>query len=78
MAASGLWSRVRLVWLTAGLSAVGYAAIWTEHVLRSGFREPHYLNIVVASLLVTALIVSHQVRRFWALSRYYEHRPSPR
>jgi serine/threonine-protein kinase len=75
VAASGLWSRERLVWLTAGLSAYGYATLWMEFVLTVGFERNYYLDIVVASLLVTGLIVSHLVRRLWSLSRFYEHRP---
>ena len=75
VAASGLWARERLVWLTAGLAAYGYATLWAEHVLTRGFERNHYLNIVVVSLMVTAMVVSSQVRRLWSLSRYYEHRP---
>jgi serine/threonine-protein kinase len=76
--ASGLWSRHWLVWLTAGLASLGYALIWFELLISKGPQPNVYLNIVVASLLVTALIVSHQVRRLWSLSRFYERRPDPR
>ncbi|WP_152053682.1 serine/threonine-protein kinase [Tautonia marina] len=76
--ASGLWSRHWLVWLTAGLASLGYALIWFEHLILNGPQPNVFLNIVVASLLVTAMIVSHQVRRLWSLSRFYERRPDPR
>ncbi|WP_169973538.1 serine/threonine-protein kinase [Tautonia rosea] len=76
--ASGLWSRHWLVWLTAGLAALGYSLIWFEHFISHGYQPNVYLNILIASLLVTALIVSHQVRRLWSLSRFYERRPDPR
>ena len=73
--ASGLWSRERLVWSTAALCTLGYTILWGEYVLFNGFQRNYYLNIVVTSLFVTALVVSHQVRRLWSLGRFYEHRP---
>lgn len=76
--ASGLWSRHWLVWLAAGLGSLSYALIWLESLFAKGPQPNTYLNIVVASVLVTALIVSHQVRRLWSLSRFYERRPDLR
>ncbi len=74
--ASGLWSRVRLVWLTTVASVVGYALLAIDiHSRISEPPESYHPNVFLATLVVTGLIVAHQVRRFWALSAYYEHRP---
>ena len=73
--ASGLWSRAWLVWLTVGLSMFGYALIWATTVIQTGDLGNYYLDIVIVSLIVTGVIVSHQVQRFWVMSRYYDRRP---
>lgn len=79
IAASGLWSRVRLVWITTLLAELGYLVLWLDH-----WRNPtpnqatspaQYPNIFMAALAVTGFVVARQVRRMWALSQYYEHRP---
>lgn len=78
IAASGLWSRVRLVWLTTAAAVVGYALLAID--VHRRIHEPpanYHPNIFLAALIVTGFIVAHQVRRFWALSAYYEHRPRP-
>jgi serine/threonine protein kinase len=76
IAASGLWFRVRLVWLTTLLSEAAYATLAFDASARGvpGDR-PQWSNIFMAALAVTGFIVAHQVRRLWALSFYYEHRP---
>jgi serine/threonine-protein kinase len=71
IAASGLWSRVRLVWLTTGMAMCGYALL----ALGAKSADNHRPNIVLAALLVTGYVVAHQVKRIWALSSYYEQRP---
>lgn len=71
IAASGLWSRVRIVWLTTFVAMAGYLCIaWGAPSV-----ENHRPNVVLASLLVTGYVVAHLVKRIWALSSYYEHRP---
>lgn len=79
VAASGLWFREHLVWMTTVLSVFGYTAL----VLRSGFGPPMqienpYRNVIfVAALGVSGLVTGYQVKRVRALSLYYEHRPLP-
>jgi serine/threonine-protein kinase len=68
---SGLWSRIRLVWLTTVISMTGYALLaldawWRGTVVDSN----HYPNIFVAALAVTGFAVAHQVRRISALSHF--------
>ena len=76
IAASGLWFRVPLVWFTTGLAMAAYSGL----ILATTFRQPagvesnDYPNIFLAALLVTGFVVARQVKRFWALSRYYEIR----
>ncbi len=76
VAASGLWFRVRLVWLTTLLAEAALRGSFFSKpghgVCKSGgIRWP---NIFMASLLVTGLVIAQQVKRLWALSFYYEHR----
>jgi tRNA A-37 threonylcarbamoyl transferase component Bud32 len=76
IAASGLGNRVRLVWLTTGLSMAGFAALALD-VFRRGVPtgSNHHPNIFLAALGVTGFVIAYQVKRNWALSSYYEHRP---
>lgn len=78
IAAVGLWSRVGLVWAATAISVAAYAVVYglarLDHSIRPDHRFP---NVVFAALLVTGFAVAHQVRRFWALSTYYENRPQP-
>ncbi len=84
IAASGLWWRVRLVWVTTLLALAAYGALylesslyWDAGLLR--WQTPEYLrypNIFMAGLLLTGYVVARQVRRILALSRYYENRPA--
>lgn len=83
IAASGLWWRVRLVWITTMLAIAAYGVLyldsslsWEAGVLH--WREPEqlrYANIFMAGLFLTGYIVARQVRRILALGRYYENRP---
>ena len=78
VAASGLWFRVRLVWLTTGLAIAGYAALTLFTTAPDSAAHPrHYNNIFLACLLITGFTVARQVKRIWALSIYYESRPGP-
>ncbi|MGO9467096.1 MAG: protein kinase domain-containing protein [Isosphaeraceae bacterium] len=84
IAASGLWWRVRLVWVTTLLAIAAYGAVylesslsWDAGLLR--WQTPEYLrypDIFMAGLLLTGYVVARQVRRILALSRYYENRPA--
>jgi eukaryotic-like serine/threonine-protein kinase len=76
IAASGLWFRVRLVWLTTILSIAGYLFL----VLAAGLRGQeagarHHQVLFMVALAAVGLVVAYQVQRVRVLSRYYEHRP---
>jgi eukaryotic-like serine/threonine-protein kinase len=77
IAASGLWFRARLVWFTTALAELGYLLLYLDHWRHhSGdWRPAQYPNIFMAVLAVLGFIVARQVKRIWALSTYYEHRP---
>jgi serine/threonine-protein kinase len=69
IAASGLWNRVRLVWLTTALSIVGYGILAIDAWQRGVPQDKnHHPDIVLAGLAVTGLVIAQQVRRFRALS----------
>src|SRR5262249_19273998 len=75
VAASGLWSRVGLVWLATALAEAGYGPplleAWPRGVL---WQNAHYPNIVMAAIALTGFVVARQVGRLLALNSYYEHR----
>lgn len=79
VAASGLWFREHLVWITTGMAVAGYGVL----VLNEGLQgttpteSPYRHVIFVASLAVSGLITGYQVKRVRALSQYYETRPLP-
>ncbi len=76
IASSGLWFRERLVWVTTAMAVAGYGVLASvSRIDASAPRTQHYVNIVLASLLLTGFIVARQARRFRALSAYYESRP---
>ena len=69
IAASGLWNRVRLVWLTTAVSMLGYLVLAVDAWLRDAARDAnHHPDIVLAGLAVTGLVVAQQVRRIRALT----------
>ncbi|WP_165228948.1 serine/threonine-protein kinase [Aquisphaera insulae] len=69
IAVSGLWDRLRLVWLTAGLSILGYSALILDAWLRGAPQDHNsHPNIVLSCLAVTGLVVAQQVRRTRALT----------
>ena len=76
---AGLWFRVRLVACMTALSMASYlllmidAACWRPE----NARPFDYHVIFLVALAVMGGIVSYQVYRVRALSRYYEHRPLP-
>jgi serine/threonine-protein kinase len=83
IAASGLWWRVRLVWITTALAMAAYTGLYIDAALhwRSGRPTWHaspdlqHPNIFLAALFLTGYVVARQVRRILLLSQYYEHRP---
>jgi serine/threonine protein kinase len=82
IAASGLWWRVNLVWITTALAMAAYVGLYVEAAL--GWRDGGFSwnpspdlqhpNIFLAALFLTGYVVARQVRRILLLSRYYEHR----
>jgi eukaryotic-like serine/threonine-protein kinase len=76
IAASGLWFRVPLVWLTTILAAAGYAWLTFEAAYRPiPLPRPPYANIFLSALFVTGFVVVRQLKRILAISSYYEKRP---
>ena len=82
IAASGLWWRVNLVWITTALAMTAYtwlyvdaAVNWQAGTIR---LEPspdlEHPNIFLAALFLTGYVVVRQVKRILLLSRYYEQR----
>jgi serine/threonine-protein kinase len=64
IAASGLWRRQSLVWLTTALATAGYAILAFDLWWRGLSLQPnHYPNVPVVGLAVTGFIVAHLVRR---------------
>jgi serine/threonine-protein kinase len=74
IAASGLWSRLGLVWLTTILSLVAYGALIG---LSGPAASNHFANVVLSLLVVTGFVVAQQVKRLHALSAFYEHHRTP-
>jgi serine/threonine-protein kinase len=75
IAAAGLWTRVRLVWITTVFSVLGYAGLVLHERMAS--TEPEWFHrhlIFMASLVVLGFVMAYQVQRVRALSRYYEGR----
>jgi serine/threonine-protein kinase len=69
IAASGLWSKVRLVWLTTGLSMAGYALLALDAWRRAAASDGnHHPNILLATMVVMGLVIAQQVRRLAVLS----------
>jgi len=82
IAASGLWWRVKLVWITTLLATLAYCGLWVDTLTwrdsLAGWRPSPDLahsNIVLAGMLLTGYVVARQVKRILLLSQYYEHRP---
>jgi len=82
IAASGLWFRERVVWLTTGLAIAGYLALYANAAVdwsrsHPGWMKPGilpYANIYVACLALTGFVVARLVKRIRVISRYYEIR----
>ncbi len=83
IAASGLWWKVSLVWITTGLAMLGYLWLYIDAALLRGSPDHwswhpsadlQHPNIFLAALLLTGYVVARQVKRILMLSQYYEHR----
>jgi eukaryotic-like serine/threonine-protein kinase len=82
VAASGLWWRVWLVWLTTGMAILAYvwlyadAAVWWRDGSLGWRPSPdlQHSKIFVAGLLLIGYVVARQVKRILLLSQYYEQR----
>jgi serine/threonine-protein kinase len=74
IAASGLWSSVRLVWFTTVLAMICYALLAFDSHSRHTWVHYQYPNAFLTALAVTGFVVARQVRRMGSLSRYYEQR----
>ena len=74
VAASGLWFRVRLVWLTTALAEFGYGLILADCWVRGTLGRNDHPNIVMACIAITGFVVARQVKRLLLLSSYYENR----
>jgi serine/threonine-protein kinase len=84
IAASGLWWRLRLVWITTALAICAFCWLYVDAALtwRGGSLswnpspDLEHPNIFLAALLLTGYVVARQVRRILLLSQYYENRPA--
>jgi serine/threonine-protein kinase len=84
VAASGLWWRVRLVWLTTAMVMLAYlwlyldAAVWWRDGKLDWRPSPdlEHSNIFLAGVLLIGYVVARQVKRILLLSQYYERRPN--
>jgi serine/threonine-protein kinase len=77
IAASGLWWRPALVWITTGMAMAAYGALYLDAALTKPRASLQYPNIFLVALLLTGYIIVRQIKRILALSRYYEHRGEP-
>ena len=68
VAASGLWFRVGLVWLTTALAEAGYGLLVIDARLRGSlWQHDHHPNIVMAAIALAGFVVARQVKRLLAL-----------
>jgi serine/threonine-protein kinase len=71
VAASGVWLRVRLVWLSTAAAVVGYAVLVGLAAARGTLTAgPHHHLIAVIAVIATGAVVAYQVRRTNQLSRF--------
>jgi eukaryotic-like serine/threonine-protein kinase len=74
--ASGLWLRVRAVWVTAAMSAAGFLTLVAARsfpATKLG-ESPHHVVIFLVCLAALGAVVGHLVQRLRVLGRYYEQR----
>ena len=68
---SGLWLRVRLVWLTTAFCIAGYATLVVGGKAWTTGTTNHDPNVVIAMLLVMGYVIAIQVERAYALKVVY-------
>lgn len=70
--ASGLWYRLRIVWLAVVLCILSNLVLWlAAPVIRPEWQEPLHVHLVFcASLPLIGLLVAHQVRQIRAMRGY--------
>jgi serine/threonine-protein kinase len=74
IAAAGLWLRPALVWFTLACTILGHGGATVIMYAHGYDQQLHRHVIFLAGLVTMAFLVSYQVQRFRALSRYYEGR----
>jgi hypothetical protein len=76
IACASLWTRCRMVWVTTACAVVGYAGLMAYDLATNPQHQPAHRHVIfLVSLVVLAVLMSYQVERVHALSRYYEGRP---
>ena len=75
IAMSGLWSRVRLVWLTTALCIAGYATLVVGAKAWTTGTTNHDPNVVIAILLVMGYVTALQAERAYALIGVHTRQP---
>ncbi|HEY1379813.1 MAG TPA: protein kinase, partial [Gemmataceae bacterium] len=76
IAAAGLWTRCRLVWVTTACAVVGYAGLMAYDLTWGNPPQAVHRHIIfLVTLVVLGFVMSYQVDRVHALSRYYEGTP---
>jgi serine/threonine-protein kinase len=79
IACAGLWTQVRMVWATTACCFLGYLWLAIQDYMGK-FRPEHAPHpfhrhfIFLIALVVLGFVMSYQVQRIRALSRYYEGR----
>jgi eukaryotic-like serine/threonine-protein kinase len=82
VAASGLWWRVWLVWVTTAMAMLACAWLYLDaaiswrdgRLLWNPSPDLVHVNIFVAGVLLIGYVVARQVKRILLLSQYYEQR----
>jgi serine/threonine-protein kinase len=75
IACAGLWTQVRMVWATTVCCFVGYLWLMLGDLLGDKPEHPFHRHFIfLVSLVVLGFVMSYQVQRVRALSRYYEGR----
>jgi serine/threonine-protein kinase len=76
VAAAGLWTRTRMVWVTTACAVIGYAGLMAFDLAKGAPPHPVHRHLVfLVSLVVLGFLMAYQVERVHALSRYYEGQP---
>jgi serine/threonine-protein kinase len=75
VAAAGLWTRTRMVWVTTTFAVLGYAGLMAVDLAGTAGQPLHRHLVFLVSLVVLGFLMAYQVERVHALSRYYEGKP---